>query len=264
MNTGEWARSRYWLCHFLQSRHERVRIDWGVPPGVFLTCGSPVARWLARSAAAQAATGAWVIGQAVSRCGDDPAYIQSIRLLLREQRYHGQLMGRMLVRAQVAAAPAGVTQDLFIKLGRPLGMRYTLSAMLLADLIEVAMLERLAQASDDAAVRGVCTGIIREKRSHIAFHTERLTKEFADFNFVRRNVRRLRLRAMFGAKLGRLLVEDRACIAALGCRPHLFVRDCWRRIVAVLEVMVPYHRDVLLAALLAQDRQPYGKAEDSF
>ncbi len=255
--TYEWSRSRYWLCHFLYNRHVRSPIAWDAAVTDVVVTDPAVGAWLNRLAAAQAVTAPWLINQAIAQWSGDPAYIQSLRLLLREQRFHGDLLDKLMTRAGIPRKPYDPTQDLFIKAGRTLGARYTLSAMLLSDLIDVAMLEQLETASTDPVVRAVCQAILREKRQHIVFHTERLTMAFADFNFVRRNLRRLRLRTMYTAKLGRLLYHDHACMTAMNARPHVFVRDCWRRMMAVIEEVVPYRRDALMAALLSQDQQPY-------
>lgn len=264
MTDHEWSRSRYWLCHYLYNRHVRPPIPWSDDLACPLTRHPAVTYWLSRLAAAQAATAPWLINQAMARWSGDPAYIQSLRLLIREQRYHGQLLDELMRRAGQQRPPADPTQDLFLKAGRTLGVRYTLSAMLLSDLIDVAMLELFERTTADEAVRAVCQAIIREKRRHITFHTERLTMEFADFNFARRNLRRLRLRMMYAAKLARLLYHDHACIGAMGASPARFVRDCWRRMMGVIEEMVPYRRDALMAALLTQDSDPYHEANDVF
>lgn len=260
-NAKEWSRSRFWLCHFLHSRHERCAIDFTQPASLPADMCRPLAGWLQRCAAGQGVAGPVLISQAVEQFSDDPAYVQSLRLLVKEQQYHARIIQDWL-RALGISEPVSRSPGVFLRGGPVLGFRYQLSAMLLADLIDISVLELLCSSTDDAVLHAASRAILAEKTAHAAFHTERLTMAFADFNAIRRNLRRARLRAMFAMKLARTLAQDSPLISATQ-QPHgSFTAACWDRFRQVLEVMVPYHREHLMRALIQQREQPYGRAVD--
>ena len=255
MHSQEWSRSRYWHIQFLHSRHQRTPIGWPEHPAARRPSGDPATRWL-RALATRQNDATWLIRQAVNCFPGDPAYVQSLRLVMRERQHHHQLIDRLL--GPPTEPPPRC--DLFLQAGEVLGVRYTLSALLLADLIDLTLLRLVHDRWCDPVQRSVCQAIIAEKRVHMTFHCERLTMAFAEFNFARRNLRRLRLRLMFVAKLGRVLAEHRGLLGRLGIGWHDFVFPCWSSFTELLETMVPYRRERLLRTLLNQREQPYAKA----
>src|ERR1043165_1424984 len=88
MRPREWSRSRFWLCHFLHNRHERPRIDGSKAIDLEAPLRGPVARWLANDAAQPPVCGARLVVQAARHYHADPAFVQSLRLLVKEQQHH--------------------------------------------------------------------------------------------------------------------------------------------------------------------------------
>ena len=104
MSHEEWSRSRFWLCHFLHSRHVRQPIEWGSHADTNPRFVDAIALWLTASRYDPHEGGAWLVARAVRDCPYDPAYIQSLRLLVKEQRYQDELIDRTLDRYGSAAA----------------------------------------------------------------------------------------------------------------------------------------------------------------
>ena len=261
MRQPEWPRSRYWLCHFLNNRHMRVRIDWNAPHAPFLQGGAqPIADWLTWTTQINTASRGRLLRWATTECATDPAYIQSLRLFVKEEQWHADIATRYLSLRQMKGRAGGINRAMARSLMKPLGLRFELSILLLSEIAALTVSRLLLKATNDEALRGLLTQGIHDHECHIAFHSERLTTEFADFNFIRRNLRRWRLRAMFTALVTGLTLRHRRLLRAIGCSKTQFARQAWHTFAAVLERMVPYGRDHLLAALLNQQQKPYEKA----
>jgi hypothetical protein len=259
MKDREWSRSRFWLCHFLHNRHERRRMDWSPPARIEPRLRPLVAHWLAHSASLPAPVGAWMIDAAARQCANDPAYVQSLRLMVKEEQYLTGLSAKLLARLE----PQRALHEGLGRLARPLrhflGLRLELSVVLLQEVVDLTFCGMIHEATEDDVLRAACRQIVADRSAHASFLAERLTLEFADFNFVRRNVRRLRLRLLFGALLATQAMRYHALIRAAGWTPQRFVRLSWVAFTDLLERMVPYHRDALMAALLTQRERPYDK-----
>ncbi len=271
MQRVEWSRSRYWLCHFLHNRHERPRIDWCDERRLAAPLQATVPPWVQRQQEHLAADRAWMTLAATgtdSHGETDHALVQSLRLMVKEQQYLAKLHQQAIDRYDLAQPPRGhrlmrawaaVTQPV----RRWLGLRFELSILLLMSLIHLTLARLLvspeAQTAGmtDAGILGVCQQSLRDRQLHAAFLAERLTREFADFNFIRRNLRRWRLRGMFALLLGWVILTQGRMIRAAGSSRSALTRQAWRSFEGVLERMVPYHRANLLATLLAQEQQPY-------
>ena len=269
----EWSRSRYWLGHFLYSRHERQPIEWTRRTGLRDEAIAPLARWLAGRCRLQPMTNdsaVWLLDNALRHYSHDPAYIQSLRLMAREHRCNGELIGRLLARYGVGRHTwfAPTRLPLRRRLARwrraSLGSRFDMSLCLLSDLLDLTVLILLDQApafDPDATLYTACLNLRQDKQAHIAFTSERLTMLYADFNFIRRNVRRLRLRLMWTVYLVHAAMRHGHLIRVCGATRWRFVSNGYRLFSRLLERMVPYRRDALLAALLNQRQDPYAEPE---
>lgn len=270
MNHHEWSRSRYWLIHFLHNRHDRVTIDWRSSPR---SPATPVIRWLARQAGSDQTHRQWVIRRAMAECAADPAFIQALRLFVKEEQYRAKLLAQICHRFEVDPMMRRSIRWLIRAVRHALGLRFELAVTLIQQLLDAAALMLIHDATADSALRKACGQMHHDRQAHIAFVSERLTLEFADFNFIRRNIRRLRLRLMFGVAIACVIVQDYGLLRATdhpSNRPDkrdkwgveaiaTFVRASRTRFHSLLETMVPYRRDVLLAQLLAQQQNPYEK-----
>jgi hypothetical protein len=255
----EWSRSRFWLCHFLHNRHERVRIDWRPEADLAPALRRPVLTFLRRAFPGQPDGGRWLIAQALRHCLGDPAYVQSLRLFTKEEAQLHDLMDRLRARYGDPRPSSGTLHAAAVRARRVLGLRFELSALLTGELLNIAVLKLVEPAVSDPTLHDVFRQALADRQGHAAFHAERLTLEFADFHFLRRNLRRLRLRLGFGLMLAAVVVRYGRLIRAAGGSRRAFATASWHNFQATLERMVPYHREALLAALLHQDQRPYDK-----
>ncbi len=263
MDHMQWSRSRFWLCHFLYSRHEREPIDWGTDASLPAPVRKPLIRWLKTQQCLATEGGVWLIERAARDCSRDHAYVQSLRLLVREQRHHNELAQKLLRRM---GAHSDGTRGLACRLRRGvagvrrvlLGPRFELSLLLMRTLLDLTILDLVAQLPD-GALHGAVRNVAKDKRAHTVFCAERLTALYADFNFVRRNLRRGRLRLMWGTILITAAWRHGGVIHKSGTSRRRFVIHAYRRFAGLLEQIVPYRRDALLAALGTQRREPYAK-----
>ena len=268
MFNGEWSRSRYWLCYFLHNRHERTDIHWQSQTPSSASFESALSRWLGQSAqpATQLHQRRWLVGRAVNSLQSDPAYVQSLRLLVKEEQYHRDLVDHCLQRLSAQRQGPGPIRKagnyIWQTVRRTLGMRFELSVILLAQIITVA-LWRLVQGSPDidSTIESASNQLLQDKRAHIDFHAERLTLEFVAFNFIRRNLRRWRLRVMFALLLALVIWRQRRLIRAAGASRLQFAAHSWSSFEGLLEKMVPYRRTALVNALLRQRQYPYEKQQ---
>ncbi len=253
MNGGEWSRSRFWLGHFLYSRHQRRQVAWDGFSEAGVGLPAPLASWLARQAGRPDDADRRLVQHALRHHTDDPAYIQALRLVAKERQLHRELCARL------TPAPAAKDEHNAVMgfCRRQLGPRFEFSVGLLDDLIAVTLLQGMPSCGADNAGRAVVGILTAEKRAHIIFAAERLTELYADFNFVRRNLRRWRLRLMCLTLAGFVAVRDGGAIRAMGRSRRVFVLDVWRHFAVLLERMVPYRRETLLAALMNQREQRY-------
>ncbi len=288
MSRGEWTRSRYWHCHFLNSRHLRESIEFTPPrsadPGSqSRTAFRHLADWLGLG---RQADRHWLVEATAHHARRDPALMQAVRLMVKEQEYHRDLLARLAPTASpphptTASEGSGEPAQTAPRprpgyIRRLLGLRFELSRLMLWQVLHLELCRHIAAAEGysppteatgdeqdarakpaDAALAAVAGQWHRDLGNHLAFVAERLTDQYAEFNFIRRNLRRWRLRGMFLWMAGMMVLRGRGYLTALHVDRGALFMGAWRRFRRVLEHVVPYHRDALLAALLDQQSRPW-------
>lgn len=264
MDKAEWSRSRFWLGHFLYSRHDRPPVPWQGGAQLPTVLGPPLVRWLRGRLGRGEDFGPCMIAHAIHGHAQDPAYIQAVRLWVKERGHHRHLYQQLI--GCLAASPSqqlpacnSLGRRILRWRFRLLGARFEMSVQLLDDLVDLAVLRAIDAIGTGPTVRGVCEIVRREKQAHLAFTRERLTLLYADFNFIRRNLRRLRLRTMCVALIWQVARQNGPLLHAAGTTRIRFMRQTFQQFSAVLEHMVPYRRQALLAALVDQRREPYAE-----
>lgn len=258
----EWPRSRFWLCHFLYSRHERPAITWDAPtdsPNQATELDRTAADFLAWQIRIDEAGRKKLIEQAAEQCANDPAYIQSLRLFVREEQHHQAIAQRWLATQPSTPPQTDAVRSALRTATRPLGIRFELSLLLIGELVTLTLNRMLCEKVTDPTLAGVLGQIIADHELHIAFHSERLTAEFADFNFLRRNLRRWRLRGMHASLVKGVAWRHRSLLKMLDVSANSFREAATDNFETVLSRMVPYRRAALLEALGQQREQRYEK-----
>lgn len=251
MRAGEWSRSRFWLSYFLNSRHARPRVPDPTDGGGDLR--DAALSWLAELVDRPGLARSWVVRAAGEHHPADPAFVQCLRLIAREQQHHHDLVTRISGGQPTPVRRVG--RDWL----RPLGVRFRLALQMLHDLLDVPLLHRLAQCAQDPALRTVAATLLAERQMHVAFTAEWLAAQFADFSFLRRNLRRWRVRGLFLALLAPRLFRHEALRRRLGLGRRAWAAAAIAQFERLLEQMVPYRRDELLALLTQQRDQPYDR-----
>jgi hypothetical protein len=261
MDRGEWSRSRYWLCHFLQSRHQRLPVAWDrlaeSPP----IERKALIRLLLRLQRGGLLTGRKLVSATEPEAGIDPAYVQAVRLYAKEEQFDAGLSGKTLRGlGQGYPRPGPWWLGAAVRRVCPwAGVRFELSVRMIGLVLDSVLLELAGRIARGPALAAVRQQLLGDKQAHLTFVCERLTMGYADFNFLRRNLRRLRLRGMFVACAMFAAARHGPLLRAAGLTPPRFLWQAWTRFAETVEAVVPYRRDALLAALLDQREHPFKK-----
>lgn len=265
MKLEEWSRSRYWLFWFLQSRHLRARIKWCKAEAPKPDSASPdfadhqltplfdgLPGW-------DHAERVWLAKAVSDHARIDPALVQAIRLMLREADHHEQQLARwrLLGCPDSPVRPSGWVRKITQRFARFLGPRFELSGMLLTGILRHSTARCIAARAKSPITEALMSDMTRELDGRNRFLAEWLTAEFADFNFIRRNLRRWRLRLLFASILVFTVLRSRRARSEAGISLWEFVANPVARFRQTLEQMVPYQREQLLSALTEQRDNPW-------
>jgi hypothetical protein len=218
---------------------------------------------LLRSFRDRGRTNQWLADHAEQIAGRDPAYAQAVRLYIKEERY---LRDIVIGTLGTLAPPTPTRFDRFIRpwalstvaaIRRRLGLRFDLSIRLIGHVTDMHLLEAAGHVAVPAMPRALLDQLTASKRAHLAFHAERLTADYADFDFFRRNATRVRLRLMAAVALTYVALRHRRSLRAARISPLRFATTGLTRFQRMLRRVLPYRRRELLNTLVAQQRSPF-------
>ncbi len=246
MNTNSWCRSKYWLCHFLNTRHLRPKID----ATHAATNNTPLHHFLEKQNALPLFHSQWPINQTIQHHNQDPAFIQAIRLLAKEKQYHQSLRNNILTTLSTPSTPYTPT-NIRSNIHKRFSLKFALSIDLIDQIIALTIYQSMAYARTQTPSPTPYQQLAKDTNNHITFYTEYLTYAYANFNFARRNLRRLRLRAMFITALHQTQKTYTPILT-----PN-FKASAWQTFEIAIHTMLPYRRTTLSQNLLRQEQAPY-------
>lgn len=174
MNT--YFTSQYWINHFKANALE-LRVNWDVKPSLTATEIDTITASLQAWQLGETSEGKHLIA-AASRYAHkigDLAYIDAVKLFIKEEQKHGNNLGTYLDAINVPRVKKDWGDSLFRK------VRYYNTSMELWTLAVIVVestaqifYQALKDATECTLLKQICTDILIDEAYHITFQTERL------------------------------------------------------------------------------------------
>jgi hypothetical protein len=177
--------SAFWEAHFRENLTHQ-RIDWSVDPTITEAEKAPILRSLQAWQLGETSEGRQLLAAAkrFARRIDDPAYVDAIRLFIREEQKHGANLGRYLDRIGEPRLKRDLGDSLFRRVRH---FNTSMEAWTITVIIVESAAQLFYQALHDATtcplLRAICTDILIDEAHHIKFQNERMQLIFGRKGF---------------------------------------------------------------------------------
>ena len=168
--------SHYWTGHF-KANARKQRVNWDTPPAATAAELKPILPSLQAWQLGETSDGAHLVAAATRYANkiDDLAYIDAVKLFVKEEQKHGSNLGRYLDLIGQPRVKSNWGDTLFRK------VRYFNTSMELWTLAVVVVestaqvfYQSLKDATRCSLLKQICTDILVDEAWHITFQTERL------------------------------------------------------------------------------------------
>jgi hypothetical protein len=168
--------SQYWINHFKANALEH-RVNWEVRPSLTIAELDTIKASLQAWQLGETSEGKHLIAAATKYAHKigDPAYIDAVKLFIKEEQKHGNNLGRYLDTINVPRIQRDWGDSLFRK------VRYYNTSMELWTLAVIVVestaqifYQALKDATECTLLKQICTDILIDEAYHITFQTERL------------------------------------------------------------------------------------------
>jgi hypothetical protein len=168
--------SQYWINHFKANALEH-RVNWEVRPALTFAELDTIKASLQAWQLGETSEGKHLIAAATKYAHKigDPAYIDAVKLFIKEEQKHGSNLGRYLDTINVPRIKQDWGDSLFRK------VRYYNTSMELWTLAVIVVestaqifYQALKDATECTLLKQICTDILIDEAYHITFQTERL------------------------------------------------------------------------------------------
>jgi (E)-4-hydroxy-3-methyl-but-2-enyl pyrophosphate reductase len=219
--------SRQWVRHFRASADLTVEIPWDNVYRLSAQERVAVLRSIQIFQLGESGGGSRLLRAAERHCRrhGDPHYLKALRLFIREEQRHAELLALFLRRERTEPIVRQWTNGIFRRLRNLMGLELMLTILLAAEIMARVYYAALSRATEDPVLRAICGRILRDERWHVRFQCDRLARlrvgRSAPLWLVTSWVERLGFRAVCAA----VWVNHRWVFRAAG----IDLRDYWRR-----------------------------------
>jgi rubrerythrin len=113
-----------------------------------------------------------------ARRSGDAEYVATIRLFIREEQHHAQLLSGLLTAMNAPLLKWHWSDACFVLLRRTLGLQVELLVLLSAEMIAIRYYRALYEGTSDPVLRAAFSKILSDELGHVAFHSEYLQGVF--------------------------------------------------------------------------------------
>jgi hypothetical protein len=164
-----------WIIRFRRNRRDRPEPAWQapleVPPAALPMLIRSIREFQLGDGGGPAALIAWNAGKFRDQ---SPAMRELVDLWFTEEKEHSRLLGRLLERLGGEPIRSHWSFRLFCGVRKLAGVTFELQVLTLTELVSTAYYRELRRLGPDAALRDVCSLILRDEAGHVAFHNDRL------------------------------------------------------------------------------------------
>ncbi len=174
--SGVPSTSRQWVRHFRANADTLVDIPWDDPRRLSATERKAVLRSIQIFQLGESGGGSRLLRAAESyyQQTGDRHYLKALRLFIREEQHHAELLARFLKREETELIGRQWTNGVFRRCRNLIGLELMLALLLAAELMARVYYAALSRATDDSVLRPICARILRDERWHVRFQCDRL------------------------------------------------------------------------------------------
>jgi rubrerythrin len=213
-----------WLGYFEYNRVHRREVPWHKGVNVASRSRKMLIHSLQRFQVGESGEGRHLRKQAATT--NDPVYMQTIDLFIKEEQEHARLMAEVLKQMEAPLIGHHWSDACFILLRRLFGLNQELLVLLMPEMIAKRYFRALRDGVDDPVVRAVCAQIVHDEEGHVAFHMEFLQRAFADLSIPSRLALRTAWRILFRASCLVVMWDHRGILREAGVSAAQFWWDC--------------------------------------
>ena len=230
MNTPTPLNTAQWITFFQNNQINRPVPRWEAPLQVSAEVRPLLEQSLREFQLGDGGGPASLIAWNVASYRDSqPGLGEVIDLWFAEEQEHSRLLGGLLSRFLVEPIPGHWSFSLFCFFRRWLGVKLELQILTLTELSSTAYYWLLLRHCEDAAVRDVCSLILRDEAGHLAFQSDRLSCSGAPWDGWRRVFWKTQFWVSGVIAASVLWLSHGRCLKALGVSTARFYGEATRQ-----------------------------------
>ncbi len=210
--------TNYWFRHFKENAG-RQHINWLLKPVITTKETHTILSSLQAWQLGETSDGSQLTAAATryAQHMGDPAYVDTIKLFIKEEQKHGENLGRYLDAIGQPRIKANWGDTLFRKVRHlNTSMEMWTLAVIAVESIAQVYYQALKDATDCPLLKSICTDILTDEAFHITFQTERLALIYEQKSNFSKSWRRLAYACFFHATSALVWFAHRKVLAAGG------------------------------------------------
>ena len=219
--------SHFWKNHF-ENNSTKQRIDWNLQPSLAGHEKSGILYSLKAWQLGETSDGSNLLAAAAkySQRIDDPEYVNTIGLFIKEEQKHGNNLGKYLDRIGEPRMKKDWGDTLFRKirhLNKSMQM-WTITVIIVESAAQI-FYQALHDATNCPLLKSICIDILIDEAHHIKFQNERMFTIFQQKKFYNKTVSLLFYSALFFATMHAIWFAHRKAFIAGNISRKIFMEQ---------------------------------------
>ncbi len=114
--------------------------------------------------------------QEYAQANNELAYVEAIRLFIREEQRHAATLGRFMKLESIPTIQGNFSDSVFRRLRKFAGLELSVGVLVTAEIIAKVYYDAILNATHSSVLKAICRQILQDEVAHVTFQCERLAR----------------------------------------------------------------------------------------
>ena len=114
--------------------------------------------------------------QEYAQANNEPAYVEAMRLFIREEQRHAATLGRFMELEGIPTIQRNFSDSVFRRLRKFAGLELSVAVLVTAEIIAKVYYDAILNATHSSVLQTICRQILQDEVAHVTFQCERLAR----------------------------------------------------------------------------------------
>ena len=170
--------SYQWLLYYKANARDLLPVPWETGAELTAVERDAIASSLQKFQLGESSEGRNLLrrAQEYAQSNNELAYVEAIRLFIREEQRHAATLGRFMKLQGIPTIHRNFSDSVFRRLRKFAGLELSVAVLVTAEIIAKVYYDAILSATRSSVLQAICRQVLRDEVAHVTFQCERLAR----------------------------------------------------------------------------------------